>query len=108
MKWTYIKRDKIWKKQLHHYWTTVTDAWGVSSDERYNYKIDTYLYKCFSFKHGFWYQVKVPNFCVNNKTLGGVLDQLFQYLYRDGGTSCYQRLEDELMSKDLWRKLGYR
>ena len=106
MKWMYNKRDRIWKKQLHHYWTTVTDGWGVSSDERYNYKIDTFLYKYFSFKHGFWYQVNVPNFTANDKTLGGVLDMLFAYLYRDGGTPCYQRLKDELMSKGIWKKLG--
>ena len=106
MKWKYIKQDKIWKKQLYHYWATITDEWGISSDERFNYKIDTYLYKCFSFKNGFWYQVKVPNFVANNKKLGTVLDLLFRYIYVDGGTPCYQRLEDELMNKNLWRQLG--
>ena len=106
MKWQYIKQDKIWKKQLHHYWTTVTDAWGVSSDERFNYKIDTYLYKCFSFRDGFWYQIKVPNFTANYKTLGGALDLLFRYIYVEDGASCCQRLEDELMNKGLWKRLG--
>ena len=106
MKWKYIKQDKIWKKQLHHYWSTVTDGWGVSSDERFNYKIDTYLYRCFSLKNGFWYQVKVPNFTDNHKSLDVVLSDLFEYLYRDDGTCCYQRLEDELMRKGLWKRLG--
>lgn len=106
MKWKYNKRDKIWKKQIHHSHIVVTDGWGVSSDEKYNYSVDTYLYKCFSFKNGFWYQVIAPNFVSNDKTIDGVLKYLFIYLYREGGTCCYQRLEDELMSKGLWRKLG--
>ena len=106
MKWQYIKQDKIWKKQLHHYWSTATDGWGVSSDERFNYKIDIYLYKCFSFRKGFWNQVKAPNFVANDKKLGMVLDLLFRYIYVDGGTPCYQRLEDELMRKGLWKRLG--
>ncbi len=105
MKWKYIKRDKVWKKQLHHYWSVITDEWGVSSDDRYNYKIDTYLYKCFSFRDGFWYQITVPNFTANEKTLGGALDLLFRYIYVDGGSSCYQRLEDKLIKKGLWKQL---
>ena len=106
MKWKYDKCHKIWKKELHHYHEIITDGWGVSSDESFCYEINTYLYKCFSLKNGFWYRIKVPNLVVNEKRLDNVLSILFQYLYRDGGTCCYQRLEDELMRKGLWRKLG--
>ena len=106
MKWEYIKRDKLWKKKLHHYWANITDGWGVASDEKFHYRIDTYLYKCFSFRRGFWYQVVVPNFTANEPTLDGALCVLFRYLYVNGGTPCYQRLEDELVNKNLWKQLG--
>lgn len=106
MKWEYNRIGKYWKKQLHHYWSTITDGWGVSSDPRFNYKIDTYMWKCFAFGRGFWYQIKAPNITINNDTLDGALSELFRYLYRDGGTPCYQRLEEELMRKNMWRKLG--
>lgn len=67
---------------------------------------DCINYQCFSFREGFWYQVKVPNFVANYKKLGTVLDLLFRYIYVDGGTPCYQRLEDELINKGLWKQLG--
>lgn len=104
--WKYIKRDRIWKKQLHHWWFTITDEWGISSDPLFSYKVDTYMWKCFAFGRGFWYQIQAPNITVNDATLDGALCELFRYLYVDGGTPCYQRLEDELVKKGLWKKLG--
>ena len=102
MKWQYNKINKAWEKTIHHYWATIADAWGASDDK---YLIDTYLYKCFSFKKGIWYQAKLPNFTANAKTIGEVLDMVFRYLYVEGGTCCYQRLEDELTAKGLWKML---
>lgn len=104
--WKYDKKNKFLKKQLLHHQLNITDDWGVSSDDKFNYQINIDIYKIFSFKYGVFYQIKVPNITVNEKTLWDALKILFKYLYVEGGTCCYERLKDELMSKDFWRKLG--
>ena len=104
--WWHTHGDKvIWRKQIFHDWFTLVDDWGISEDERHVYRIEISMWKVFSLKNGFTYQIQAPNIIINEKKLLNAVGQLLRYLYK-GGCPCYFRLEDELMAKGLWRKLG--
>lgn len=95
----------IWRKQLYHDWFTLVDQWGVSDDDRYNYSIEICIYKVFSWKNGFSYQIKAPNIVINDKKLLVGIGELLRYLY-GGGCPCYYRLEETLMKNGMWKKLS--
>ena len=94
----------IWRKQLYHDWFTIVDQWGISSDDKYKYRVDIWIYKVFSLKNGFTYQVKAPDIVINNKKILNAIGELLRHLYR-GGCPCYYRLEETLMNNGMWRKL---
>lgn len=94
----------IWRKQIYHDHISMVDAWGVSSDPNDCYEFDIDIYKVFSLKHGFSYQIKAPNILINGKYLLDAVGDLLRYLY-SGGCPCYFRLKDELMKRGWWRYL---
>lgn len=98
MSWKKIQG--LWKKLLFHDWISVYDEWGVHD----KYKIDIYIYRTFSLKHGFMYQVNIPDFTVNDKNIFIAVTEAMRYLYR-GGCPCYYRLKEQLMKKGLWQKI---
>lgn len=94
----------IWRKQLYHDWFTLTDQWGISTDDKYKYKVEICIYKVFSWKNGFTYQITAPNILINDKNLLHAVGELLRYLYK-GGTPCYYRLVETLMANGMWKRL---
>ena len=103
--WWQRHGDKvIWRKTILHDGYTLLDDWGISEDEKYRYRIDIQIWKVFSLKNGFSYQIKAPNIVVNDKKLLTAIGILLRYLYK-GGCPCYFRLEDEIRRIGVWNKL---
>ena len=103
--WWKTKADKvIWKKQLYHDHIIMVDGWGISSNPDNCYEFDIDIYKVFSLKNGFTYQIKAPNIVINEKKLLDGIGELLRYLY-NGECPCYFRLVDTLMHNGVWRKL---
>lgn len=94
----------IWRKLIYQDYCTIVDPWGISDDDKYKYKIETCIYKVFSWKNGFSYQIKAPNIVINDKKLLNAVGELLRYLY-EGGCPCYYRLEETLMRNGMWKKL---
>ena len=93
-----------WRKILYKDWFTIIDEWGLQGDNRNIYKIQIEISKTFSVRHGVMYQIKVPDFTINEKNLFVAISEVLRFLYR-GGCPCYYRLTEELVEKGLWGKL---
>ena len=57
----------IWRKLIYQDYYTIVDPWGTSDDDKYRYKIEICIYKVFSWKNGFSYQIKAPDILINDK-----------------------------------------
>ena len=101
-KWFRI--DGGWQKILYHDWYTIIDDWGLPEKNRNVYKIDVMISRIFTWRDGFNYQIKVPDFTINDKNPWIAVSEVLRHLYR-GGCPCYYRLMDQLLDKGLWGKL---
>ena len=99
MRHKWHRGNGYWIKLLTHDWYTITDEWGNGK-----YKIDIWIYRTFSFKTGFMYQIKATDIVMHDKDKWKLMCKLLRYIYR-GGCPCYRRIREELINKRLWKEL---
>ena len=99
MRHKWHRGNGYWIKLLTHDWYTITDEWGNGK-----YKIDIWIYRTFSFKNGFMYQIRTPDVVMYDKDKWKLMCKLLRYIYR-GGCPCYRRIREELINKGLWKEL---
>lgn len=90
------KHKALYVKIILDYEKDVSDIFG-------DFKFYLRISKCYTLAGRIW-RIEVPNMTDHDKNLWRLLARNFQYIHDKG---CkYDRLESELMRKEIWRTLG--
>lgn len=88
-----------YQKHFVHY-----DQFGTENDN-YKFEYDITISKCYSLEGTCW-EIKMPNCVYHGKNLFELIVQSIEFATTK--FPQYFRLEDELLRKDFWKKLGSR
>lgn len=94
-KWTRFSDKILFRKTILNYHERVSDNFG---DFEFYLKIE----KVYSIKGRFW-RIVVPNYFDTDKNLWRLLSRVSLYIHDHG--MRYERLEDKLRQKSIWRSL---